>query len=85
MGMMKGSRVDRLIGWWCALAVGATLPRQGDEHGDGRRDKRRDERGDVPGWVLVTIMTAGMVTMLWRFAGPQLQQMLADALAQVRG
>lgn len=73
MGLMKGSRVDRLIGWWCALAVGATRPRH------------RDERGDVPGWVLVTIMTAGMVTMLWRFAGPQLQQMLADALAQVRG
>ncbi|TCJ29975.1 hypothetical protein [Nocardioides jejuensis] len=49
------------------------------------RDERRDERGDVPGWVLVTIMTAGLVTMLWRFAGPQLQQMLSNALAQVSG
>lgn len=47
--------------------------------------RRRDERGDVPGWVLVTIMTAGLVTMLWRFAGPQLQQMLSNALAQVSG
>jgi hypothetical protein len=46
---------------------------------------RRDERGDVPGWVLVTIMTAGLVTMLWRFAGPELKQMLDDALSQVQG
>lgn len=44
----------------------------------------RDERGDVPGWVLVTIMTAGLVSGLWKFAGPELQQMLSDALAQVR-
>lgn len=50
-----------------------------------RRCRRDDERGDVPGWVLVTIMTAGLVTMLWRFAGPQLQQMLSNALAQVSG
>ncbi len=47
--------------------------------------RRRGEAGDVPGWVLVTIMTAGLVTMLWRFAGPQLQEMLGNALAQVSG
>jgi hypothetical protein len=46
---------------------------------------RRDERGDVPGWVLITVMTAGLVGGLWQFAGPQLRAMLADALAQVRG
>jgi len=45
---------------------------------------RRDERGDVPGWVLVTIMTAGLVSGLWKFAGPELEQMLSDALAKVR-
>ena len=26
---------------------------------------RRDERGDVPGWVLVTVMTAGLVMAIW--------------------
>ena len=45
---------------------------------------RRDERGDVPGWVLVTIMSAGMVMALWRFALPELRTMLDHALAQVR-
>jgi hypothetical protein len=45
----------------------------------------RDERGDVPGWVLITVMTAGLVAALWAFAGPTLQTMLSDALAAVTG
>ena len=49
------------------------------------RTSRRDERGDVPGWVLITVMTAGLVGGLWQFAGPQLRALLANALAQVRG
>lgn len=44
----------------------------------------RDEKGDVPGWVLVTVMTAGLVMALWGVAREQLQQMLRDALNQVR-
>ena len=47
--------------------------------------RRRDERGDVPGWVLITVMTAGLVAALWAIAGPQLSQMLRDALNSVRG
>lgn len=46
---------------------------------------RRDERGDVPGWVLITVMTAGLVGAIWAIAGPQLQGMLSDALSSVRG
>jgi hypothetical protein len=49
------------------------------------RARRRDERGDVPGWVLITVMTAGLVAALWAIAGPQLGQMLRDALNSVRG
>jgi hypothetical protein len=45
----------------------------------------RDERGDVPGWVLITVMTAGLVAGLWAFAGPALQAMLSDALSGVTG
>ncbi len=50
-----------------------------------RQTSRRDERGDVPGWVLITVMTAGLVAALWAIAGPQLGQMLRDALSSVRG
>ena len=45
---------------------------------------RRDERGDVPGWVLVTVMTAGLVMAIWGLADDQLQQMLKDALSSVK-
>ena len=45
---------------------------------------RRDERGDVPGWVLVTVMTAGLVMAIWGLADDQLQQMLKDALKSVK-
>jgi hypothetical protein len=50
----------------------------------GRGD-RRSERGDVPGWVLITVMSAGLVAALWAVAGPQLSGMLRDALGSVRG
>lgn len=50
-----------------------------------RARRPRDERGDVPGWVLITVMTAGLVAALWAIAGPQLSQMLRDALSSVRG
>ncbi len=50
-----------------------------------RGPQARDERGDVPGWVLITVMTAGLVAALWAVAGPQLSQMLSDALSSVRG
>jgi hypothetical protein len=38
------------------------------------------ERGDVPGWVLVTIMTAGIVAVLWQFAEPFLRDVLVQSL-----
>lgn len=44
-----------------------------------------DDRGDVPGWVLVTLMTAGLVVALWAVAGPQLTQVFTDAISQVSG
>jgi hypothetical protein len=43
----------------------------------------RKERGDVPGWVLITVMTAGLVVAIWTLAGKQLAQMLSDALSSV--
>lgn len=43
------------------------------------------ERGDVPGWVLVTLMTAGLVVALWAIAGPMLEQTFTDAIKSVQG
>ena len=46
---------------------------------------REEERGDVPGWVLVTVMTAGLVMAIWGLAEDQLGQMLKAALSSVKG
>jgi hypothetical protein len=55
----------------------------------GRRAVRRayatDDRGDVPGWVLVTLMTAGLVLTLWAVAGPRLEGVFNDAMDRVVG
>ncbi|WBQ03772.1 hypothetical protein [Kribbella sp. CA-293567] len=41
------------------------------------------ERGDVPGWVLITVMTAGLVVAIWALAAEQLEAMLKKALDSV--
>lgn len=41
------------------------------------------ERGDVPGWVLITIMTAGIVAALWLVAEPLLTGLFTDAVSSV--
>jgi hypothetical protein len=43
----------------------------------------QDETGDVPGWVLITLMTAGLVVVLWSFAGPALQGVFQQAMNRV--
>ncbi len=42
------------------------------------------ERGDVPGWVMITLMTAGLVTAIWAFAGPALERLFTGAVADVQ-
>ncbi|NLG20359.1 MAG: hypothetical protein GX555_02860 [Actinomycetales bacterium] len=46
---------------------------------------RRPERGDVPGWVLITIMTAGLVAALWLVAEPLLSDLFVSAVSGVSG
>jgi hypothetical protein len=42
-----------------------------------------EDRGDVPGWVLITLMTAAMVVLLWSLAAPALSQVFNQAMAKV--
>jgi hypothetical protein len=43
------------------------------------------DRGDVPGWVLVTLMTAGLVIGIWALAGPALESVFSEAMSRVLG
>ena len=42
--------------------------------------KLANERGDVPGWVLVVLMTTGLVTAIWTLAAPRIQSILRTSL-----
>ncbi len=43
----------------------------------------RHDDGDVPGWVLITLMTAGLVLLLWGVAGPALTAVFEQAIERV--
>jgi hypothetical protein len=49
------------------------------------RKLTHDDRGDVPGWVLISLMTAGLVIAIWAIAGPALGEIFESALARVTG
>ena len=41
------------------------------------------DRGDVPGWVLITMMTAGLVVAIWAIAAPALGTVFDQAITRV--
>jgi hypothetical protein len=43
----------------------------------------KNETGDVPGWVLITLMTAGLVVLMWSIAAPSLQGLFENAMNKV--
>jgi hypothetical protein len=45
----------------------------------------KDDRGDVPGWVLVVLMTTGLVTAIWTIAAPRLTAILKNSLDSMNG
>lgn len=43
------------------------------------------ERGDVPGWVMITLMTAGLVVLIWALAGDALTRVFEEAIDRILG
>ncbi|MDN5657996.1 hypothetical protein [Brevibacterium sandarakinum] len=70
--------MNRFAGFVIGLSIDAP-DRRGERRGD------RPDRGDVPGWVLITLMTAGLVVALWALAGEAFTSMFQDAMNKVRG
>ncbi|WP_254858023.1 hypothetical protein [Protofrankia sp. BMG5.30] len=64
-------------------AGGGLLVAEAGQAGRGRRDRR--DRGDVPGWVMVTVMTAALVVALMAVAVPQLRDVFTNAIDSVVG
>ncbi|MEW9870101.1 hypothetical protein [Arthrobacter sp. HS15c] len=51
--------------------------------GPGTRPADHPERGDVPGWVMITLMSAVLVAALLALAGPALESMFNQAMDKV--
>jgi len=50
-----------------------------------RRRPPLGERGDVPGWVLITLMTAALVVLIWGVASDRLVEIFNRAMDSVAG
>lgn len=44
-----------------------------------------EERGDIPGWVMVVVMTAGLVILIWALAGDALERVFNTAIERILG
>ncbi|WP_434993739.1 hypothetical protein [Arthrobacter sp. Ld5] len=66
--MTSTSRLAHLL----LSALSVLLARSGDR-----------ERGDVPGWVMITLMSAVLVAALLAIAGPALEGLFNQAIDQV--
>lgn len=52
---------------------------------DDVETRELSEAGDVPGWVMVTLMTAGLVILIWALAGPALSELFQRAIDKLTG
>lgn len=50
-----------------------------------RRSDGDRERGDVPGWVLITLMTAALVVLIWGVASDRLVEIFNRAMDSIAG
>lgn len=48
-----------------------------------RHEQSRGDRGDVPGWVMVTVMTAILVVAILGVFEPQIKDAISSALDSV--
>lgn len=71
-----------LMNRFAVFVIGLSID---DSDRPGQRRGDRPDRGDVPGWVLITLMTAGLVVALWALAGEAFTSMFQDAMNKVRG
>lgn len=61
------------------------LTRIGTGGGGRRAERDHPDRGDVPGWVMLTLMSAVLVAGLLLIARPALEGLFQDAIDRVSG
>jgi hypothetical protein len=64
----------QLLAAWVATQYGSVQRRVRDDD---------SERGDVPGWVMVTVMTAGLVVAIFAIFKGRITSAISDAIDSV--
>ncbi len=77
-GVWKREMSQAIRGGWLYLATRFVIYRA--EYRARVSSFVLDERGDVPGWVLVVLMTTGLVTGIWTIAAPRIESLLRGSL-----
>lgn len=75
--------LNRMALLLCTISL---IPRHAGAHAARRRPDRsggQRERGDVPGWVMITLMSAVLVAALLALAGPALEGLFNQAMDKV--
>ncbi|MEO3933828.1 hypothetical protein WMO79_13605 [Micrococcaceae bacterium Sec7.4] len=79
--------LNRMALLLCSISLVPGLARHPRAHGStGRLPERggdHRERGDVPGWVMITLMSAVLVAALLALAGPALEGLFNQAMDKV--
>lgn len=84
-GHRQGSRHTPVDNFSGAVAIIATLSTMANSIKHAFARLIHEDDGDVPGWVLITLMTAGLVIIIWGLAGPALSAVFQQAIQRVTG
>lgn len=79
----RGLPASGLLLWqlWTLLSPGSALGTRPNQR--PMPDDDHPERGDVPGWVMITLMSAALVAGLLALAGPALEALFNQAMSKV--
>ncbi|RAX45535.1 hypothetical protein DQ354_08565 [Arthrobacter sp. AQ5-06] len=83
MGISRAALLLALLAGMLAWASGTASGRRYARNGSDASVHDHPERGDVPGWVMITLMSAVLVAALLALAGPALETMFNQAMDKV--
>jgi len=83
LGLHSGLRLVGMVAGFWSYARADLHSHAGAPTRRGNRAADHPERGDVPGWVMITLMSAVLVAALLALAGPALETMFNQAMDKV--
>ncbi|MET3705893.1 hypothetical protein ABIB17_000492 [Arthrobacter sp. UYEF6] len=83
MGISSSASLLALLAGLWLWATGIASGRKYGRTGTDAPVHDHPERGDVPGWVMITLMSAVLVAGLLALAGPALEAMFNQAMDKV--